>query len=993
MGFILLPHNQKAYDNVKALFKKRNRAAVIHPTGTGKGYIARKLIEDNQDKKIIYISPSLAINDRLEEDLEAQGIDRSNVEILTYQKLTKMTKEEIKALEADYIIVDEFHHCGAKEWGSVVNDLLNSHEKANVLGLSATPLRYTVNGVRDMAEELFENCIASEMSLEAAIAEGILNEPTYVTSLFAYEEIIEKLEKKIEEFDTTGSPKRNKRKEAARKEFAELKTHIHEAITSLPDVLEKSMPNKSGKYIVFCSSIEDMKKKIEAAPELFKKVNPNIQIRQVSSDEADVRSNEQTLQEFADDKDPNSLKLLFCVNMLNEGYHLEDLDGGIMMRATASPTLYTQQFGRIVSAGKEGKTVLIDLVNNIDAIENIVRFYDNLSRERKNKRQNEKVKKFTMTRQLRNIGEIVRKIEGLVSRRSNNIEVNFLNKLGLSYDDAKSIIESHADELYRGKQTDYDGEDVLKEKDTLNLFYQLRTAKIKLQNMIEVGTPEYNKREREYNSIRDRIIVENIGLARWMLKNIPEIQRLEFSTEEDKEQTAMKYLIEAVDTYNPKLRTRDNTSIRFDQYLLVFLQAGMQKEVTDFEYQKYSAEILGVKAEIAEERGDDAATDDAVARIILTRTLIAMDDGNKEMFKRNPFSAVLKEEIEKYINNWVAAEIRRESYYPKSMRRTNAQIREDINGSVFYDYDKRVQEELLSITKFQIRRACTRFQSVGSYNQISSFDIESYEFEDGQSVQAVGDSFVSEGVYLEKHEPYAKDTGALEAHARENAVINYGFLQTDLDRVLKTLINGEEDVIRLRYDLGLKKEDVENGEKLYKNYEKAKKALRHLRHPSRAKILRHYLAPDDEFIPSSESKDYSNETTVNYDNDTSYDIMAGEFENVKLSALIDDDEIYDYLSSSGLSTLDELLQLTEDQLRIDLGCTDEFIDDIKDVLTGYGLELSEEEELDISLLSGEDSQREKAEVLKKLMQKKREQEEEISALEDAEKSTRGERED
>ena len=36
MGFILLPHNQKAYDNVKALFKKRNRAAVIHPTGTGK---------------------------------------------------------------------------------------------------------------------------------------------------------------------------------------------------------------------------------------------------------------------------------------------------------------------------------------------------------------------------------------------------------------------------------------------------------------------------------------------------------------------------------------------------------------------------------------------------------------------------------------------------------------------------------------------------------------------------------------------------------------------------------------------------------------------------------------------------------------------------------------------------------------------------------------------------------------------------------------------
>ena len=121
--------------------------------------------------------------------------------------------------------------------------------------------------------------------------------------------------------------------------------------------------------------------------------------------------------------------------------------------------------------------------------------------------------------------------------------------------------------------------------------------------------------------------------------------------------------------------------------------------------------------------------------------------------------------------------------------------------------------------------------------------------------------------------------------------------------------------------------------------------------------------------------------------------MAGEFENVKLSALIDDDEIYDYLSSSGLSTLDELLQLTEEQLKIDLGCTDEFVDDIRSILSGYGLELSEEESLDISLLSGEDSQREKAELLKKLMQKKKEQEAEISDLEAADKTTRGERED
>ena len=39
------------------MFEKGNEAAVIHPTGTGKSYIALKLIEDNPEKKIIYFKP------------------------------------------------------------------------------------------------------------------------------------------------------------------------------------------------------------------------------------------------------------------------------------------------------------------------------------------------------------------------------------------------------------------------------------------------------------------------------------------------------------------------------------------------------------------------------------------------------------------------------------------------------------------------------------------------------------------------------------------------------------------------------------------------------------------------------------------------------------------------------------------------------------------------------------------------------------------------
>ena len=62
------------------------------------------------------------------------------------------------------------------------------------------------------------------------------------------------------------------------------------------------------------------------------------------------------------------LKLLFCIDMLNEGVHVEGIDGVILLRPTISPILYLQQIGRALSTGK-GKNVrpvIFDVVNNFD---------------------------------------------------------------------------------------------------------------------------------------------------------------------------------------------------------------------------------------------------------------------------------------------------------------------------------------------------------------------------------------------------------------------------------------------------------------------------------------------------------------------------------------------------------------------------------------------------------------------------------------------------
>ena len=61
-------------------------------------------------------------------------------------------------------------------------------------------------------------------------------------------------------------------------------------------------------------------------------------------------------KEFASFKADMSghLKLLFCIDLLNEGVHVGDVSGVILLRPTASPTLCLQQIGRSLSAGKAG---------------------------------------------------------------------------------------------------------------------------------------------------------------------------------------------------------------------------------------------------------------------------------------------------------------------------------------------------------------------------------------------------------------------------------------------------------------------------------------------------------------------------------------------------------------------------------------------------------------------------------------------------------------
>ena len=56
-----------------------------------------------------------------------------------------MNESDFERIKPDYIILDEFHRCGAEMWGDGVDKLLSKYPNVPVLGLSATAIRYLDN--------------------------------------------------------------------------------------------------------------------------------------------------------------------------------------------------------------------------------------------------------------------------------------------------------------------------------------------------------------------------------------------------------------------------------------------------------------------------------------------------------------------------------------------------------------------------------------------------------------------------------------------------------------------------------------------------------------------------------------------------------------------------------------------------------------------------------------------------------------------------------
>lgn len=402
MAVELYKHNKIAYEQVRSMYELQKKCCVVHATGTGKSFIALALIYDflleNPDSKVMLLAPLSGIGKQIKEHIATMDLPDGvfdNLQFNNYQSLITKTEEELEKIDFDLLVLDEFHHIGAPEWTKRLEIIINANPEAKIFGMSATSVRaFGTKHEEDVAETFFEGNVASRYDLAQAILDGTLPQPNYRCALAVLEGDCAELERKI---NNGGASHEEKQK--YQKMLTDIRKKIAGGETS-KEIIRNNIKG-DGKYIYFCPKGSN----ISALQDNIKSMLPleyldNIEFYQVHSSEQTDKVNELNTNSFYHNKtiDGNDahgkLRIMFAIDMYNEGIHVPDIDGVIMGRATKSDITFYQQLGRALAVRKKDDgsdekvqpPLVIDLMGNLKEIKKLY----NRVEMRKNSSEREK---------------------------------------------------------------------------------------------------------------------------------------------------------------------------------------------------------------------------------------------------------------------------------------------------------------------------------------------------------------------------------------------------------------------------------------------------------------------------------------------------------------------------------------------------------------------------------------------------------------------------
>lgn len=361
MSMTLNPVNEAAFQKAVQSLETLNRAAVFHPTGTGKSCIAWKVVEAHPQTTFFWLvagAQRLALR-QAELTRYNGGTLPGNVRFCDCEKLAAATPEQWVRLgeqKPGCIVLDCYHELSAVCWAQSVQKLLRMCPQAKVLGLGVP------NGapVCAAAQELFADCIVSHMTVAEAMAAGTMPVPSaYAALLWPQEEELATLRARIKNLCM---PKGDT---SLRVQYEELSWSLRQ-VETLTVLLPRLLSDTSGHYLVLFESAAYQEKLGTELEQLLRTVDPAV--RFYAADHA-CFADSAAVETFLSDTAPGP-KVLLCVNAPGVQQPLEGLAGVILVRQSSLMSTFKQMLCRALVAAGSRSVPVFDLVAQFEGLGN-----------------------------------------------------------------------------------------------------------------------------------------------------------------------------------------------------------------------------------------------------------------------------------------------------------------------------------------------------------------------------------------------------------------------------------------------------------------------------------------------------------------------------------------------------------------------------------------------------------------------------------------------
>lgn len=336
---------------IEALYSLENtrdkgfdKALVVAATGIGKTYLSafdckgydkilfvahREEILKQASKTFSNVYPNKSIGFFYNKHKEVKQ-DIIFALVQTLGKNSYLNNNYFKPEDFDYIIIDEFHHAVANNYQKIIDYF----KPKFLLGLTATPERLDAKDVFALCD--YNNVY--EIRLKETINKGFL-------SPFRYYGIYD---------DTIDYSTVNMKNGRYDEKDLEEKLMINKRAELVYNHYLKYNPNST---IGFCTS----RNHAEYMAEYFNR--KKIPSAAVYSGQQGKFAKERT--EAIDQLKNGDLKILFVVDMFNEGLDVPSIDTVLFLRPTQSPTIFLQQLGRGLRKDKNKKfSTVLDFIGN-----------------------------------------------------------------------------------------------------------------------------------------------------------------------------------------------------------------------------------------------------------------------------------------------------------------------------------------------------------------------------------------------------------------------------------------------------------------------------------------------------------------------------------------------------------------------------------------------------------------------------------------------------